>query len=151
MFCLSGHQGTLWEGRREILSPQSPFASVIGAKEALDSTCKEFQHLDEPCMCVCVCVCVSVCVSVCVCVCVYERERLSSVWLICDPIDSSLPGSSIHAIFPTRILEQVAISSSRGSSRSRDGTLVCCISCLASGFFTTCAIWKDTKASITGR
>ena len=63
MFCLSGHQGTLWEGRREILSPQSPFASVIGAKEALDSTCKEFQHWMNR-VCVCVCVCVSLCVCV---------------------------------------------------------------------------------------
>ena len=49
--CLSGHQGTLWEARGEILSPQSPFASVIEAKETLDSTCKEFQHWMK---CVCV-------------------------------------------------------------------------------------------------
>ena len=74
MFYLSGHQGTFWEGRGEILSPQSPFASVIGAKETLDSTCKEFEHWMKG-----VCVCVCVCARVCVCVCVFERERESIV------------------------------------------------------------------------
>ena len=33
-----------------------------------------------------------------------------------DPIDCSLPGSSVHEIIPARILEWVAISFSRGSS-----------------------------------
>ena len=39
---------------------------------------------------------------------------------LCDPLDCNPPGSSIHGIFQARILEQVAISSSRGSSRPRD-------------------------------
>ena len=39
---------------------------------------------------------------------------------LCDPIDCGLPGSSVHRIFQARILEQVAISSSMGSSPSRD-------------------------------
>jgi len=43
---------------------------------------------------------------------------------LCDPVDYSLPGSSIHGILQTRILERVAISFSRGSSRSRDQTRV---------------------------
>ena len=37
-----------------------------------------------------------------------------------DPTDYSLPGSSVHGIFQARILEWVAISSSRGSFRPRD-------------------------------
>ena len=37
-----------------------------------------------------------------------------------DPMDGSPPGSSIHGILQARILEWVAISSSRGSSRPRD-------------------------------
>ena len=37
---------------------------------------------------------------------------------LCEPIDYSPPGSSVHEIFQSRILEWVAISSSRGSSRS---------------------------------
>ena len=37
----------------------------------------------------------------------------------CSPMACSLPGSSVHGIFQAGILEGVAISSSRGSSRSR--------------------------------
>ena len=40
-----------------------------------------------------------------------------SLW---DPMDCSLPGSSVHGIFQGRVLELVAISFSRGSSRLRD-------------------------------
>ena len=46
-------------------------------------------------------------------------------WLtLCDPVDCSPPGSSIHGILQARILEWVAISFSRGSSRPRDQTWV---------------------------
>ena len=45
----------------------------------------------------------------------------------CDPMDYSLPGSSVHGIFQARILERVAISFSRGSSRPRDRTQVSCM------------------------
>ena len=38
----------------------------------------------------------------------------------CDPMDCSLPGSSVHVISQARILEWVAVSFSRGSSQSRD-------------------------------
>ena len=44
-----------------------------------------------------------------------------------NPRDCSLPGSSVHGIFQARVLEWVAISFSRGSSRPRDGTQVSCI------------------------
>ena len=43
---------------------------------------------------------------------------------LCNPMDCSLPGSSVHEIFQARILEWVAISFSRGSSQSRDQTRV---------------------------
>ena len=46
---------------------------------------------------------------------------------LCDPIDCSLPGFSIHGIFQARMLEWVAISSSRGSSWPWDRTRVSCI------------------------
>ena len=39
---------------------------------------------------------------------------------MCDPVDCSLPSSSVHRIFQARILEWVAISFSRASSRPRD-------------------------------
>ena len=35
---------------------------------------------------------------------------------LCNPVNCSSPGSSVHGIFHTRILEQIAISYSRGSS-----------------------------------
>ena len=44
-----------------------------------------------------------------------------------NPMDSSLPGSSVHGIPQARTLEWVADSSSRGSSRPRDQTRVSCI------------------------
>ena len=44
---------------------------------------------------------------------------------LCNPPDSSPPGSSVLGISPARILEWVAISFSRGSSRPRDRTHVC--------------------------
>ena len=50
-------------------------------------------------------------------------QLLSCVWL-CSPMDCSLPGSSVHEIFPARLLEWVAISCSRESSQTRDRTQV---------------------------
>ena len=47
---------------------------------------------------------------------------------LCDPMGCSPPGSSVHGIFQARILERVAISSSRGSSRPRDQTHISCTS-----------------------
>ena len=46
---------------------------------------------------------------------------------LCNPMDCSSPGSSVHGILQARILEWVAISFSRGSSRPRDWTQVSCI------------------------
>ena len=46
---------------------------------------------------------------------------------LCDPMDYSPPGSSVHGILQARILEWVAISFSRGSSWPRDQTQVSCI------------------------
>ena len=43
---------------------------------------------------------------------------------LCDAMDCSLPGSSIHGILQVRILEWIAISSSRGSSRPRDWSFI---------------------------
>ena len=45
-----------------------------------------------------------------------ESEVTQSCPTLCDPMDCSLPGSSVHGIFQARILEWVAISFSRGSS-----------------------------------
>ena len=42
----------------------------------------------------------------------------------CDPMDCSLPGSSVHGILQARVLEGVAISFSRESSQAKDQTQV---------------------------
>ena len=52
---------------------------------------------------------------------------------LCNPMDYNLPGSSVHGILQARILEWVAMPSSRGSSQPRDWT---CESCIAGRFFT---------------
>ena len=52
---------------------------------------------------------------------------------LCNPVDYSLSGSSVHGILQARILEWVAIAFSRESCRPRDQTQV---SCIAGGFFT---------------
>ena len=53
----------------------------------------------------------------------------SHVWL-CDPMDCRPPGSSVRGILQARILEWVAMLSSRGSSQPRDQTQVSYISCI---------------------
>ena len=67
-------------------------------------------------------------------------KLLQSCLTFCDPMDHSLPDSSVHEILQARILEWVAISFSRGSSRPRDRTQV---SCIAGGFFTN---WATREA-----
>ena len=52
---------------------------------------------------------------------------------LCDPMDCSPPGSSVHGILQTRIPEWVAIPFSRGTSRPRNGIKV---SRIADEFFT---------------
>ena len=47
---------------------------------------------------------------------------------LCDPMECSPSGSSVHGILQARILEWVAMLSSRGSSQPRDQTRVSCVS-----------------------
>ena len=58
---------------------------------------------------------------------------------LCDPMDCSLPGYPVHEITQARILEWVAISSSRGSSWPRDQTHISYVSCISRWFFTPSA------------
>ena len=61
---------------------------------------------------------------------------------LCDPMDCSPPGSSVHEILQARIMEWVAISFSRGSSQPRHRTRV---SCIAGRLFT---IWVTREESL---
>ena len=59
---------------------------------------------------------------------------------LCNPMDCSPPGSSIHGVFQARVLEWIAISFSRGSSWPRDWTRVSCIA------GRRCTIWATREA-----
>ena len=64
------------------------------------------------------------------CVC---AKSLQLYLTLCDLMDCSLPGSSVHGILQVRILEWVSMPSSRGYSQPRDRTQA---SCITGGFFT---------------
>ena len=51
-----------------------------------------------------------------------HAKSLQSCPTLCNPMDDSLPGSSIHGILQAWILEWVVMPSSRGSSQPRDRT-----------------------------
>ena len=63
---------------------------------------------------------------------------------LCDPMDCSPPGSSVRGALQARILEWVAMASSRGSSRPRDWTPVPCVPCRGRRVFAT-----EARGSLT--
>ena len=73
-------------------------------------------------------------------VCVLSCAQLCLT--LCDPMDDSLPGSSVHGIFQARILEWVVISFSRGSSQPRDWTHVSWASCIGQGLLHRFTTWE---------
>ena len=80
-------------------------------------------------------------INIYMCVCVCVKVKVAQLCpTLCDPVDCSLPGFSVHGILQARILERVAIPFSKGSSWPRDRTQV---SCFAGGFFT---IWATKEA-----
>ena len=79
-----------------------------------------------------------VCVYVCLCVCVSVLVAQSSLTL-CDPMDCSSRGFSVHGILQARILELVAIPFFRGYSQPRARTQA---SHIIGRFFTIWATWE---------
>ena len=75
------------------------------------------------CVCVSVCVCVCVCVSVCLCVCL---KLLQSCPTLCD-LWTVTRQAPLSMGFHTRILDWVAMPSSRGSFQPRDRTHLLCL------------------------
>jgi len=67
------------------------------------------------------------------CMCV---KWLQSCLTDCDPTDGSPQGSSVRVILQARLLEWVAMPSSRRSSQSRNRSHISCVSCIAGRFFT---------------
>ena len=70
-------------------------------------------------------------------------KLLQSCPSLCNPMDCSPPGHSVHGILQARILEWVAMTSSRGPSWPRDWTFTS--PALAGGFFTPSATWGYCK------
>ena len=79
----------------------------------------------------------------CVCVCarahVHAHTRAQSCPTLCNPVDCSPPGSSVHGISQARILEWTAISSSRRNSWPKDRT---CVSCIGRQILYHSATWE---------
>ena len=71
--------------------------------------------------------------------CFLYAKSLRSCPTLCNPVNCSPPGSSVHGIFQPRMLEWVAMPFSTGSSQPRDRTQVSMSVALASRFFTTSA------------
>ena len=67
---------------------------------------------------------------------------------LCDPMDCSPPSSSVHGIFQARILECIAISSSRGSSQPRDWGHISCIYSIEGRFLTAEPLKKPISNSV---
>ena len=70
----------------------------------------------------------------CTCMCAHSCPTL------CNPMDCSLPGSSVHEIFQERVLEWVAISFSNSILKSRDITLPTKV-CIVSYGFSSSHVW----------
>ena len=69
-----------------------------------------------------------------------KSQAFAFFWSHCDHMDHSPSGPSVNGLLPARILEWVTMSSSRGSSWTRDLTLTS--PALAGGFFITSATWE---------
>ena len=76
-----------------------------------------------------------------------EVKSLSCVWL-CNPMDCNLPASSLHGILQARVLEWVAISFSRGSSRPRDQIRVSLIPGRHFNLWATREAWNGCKRTV---
>ena len=75
---------------------------------------------------------ISVFVLVTCIVCVRAKLFGTSYPTLCNLLDHSPPGSSVHDIFQVRILEWVTMLSSRKSYQPRDGTHISYVSCTGS-------------------
>ena len=74
--------------------------------------------------------------------------RAQSRLTLCDPVHCSPPGSSVHGILQARILEWVAMPSSRESSPGIEPVSLKSPP-LAGGFFTTSATWEALDGCTT--
>ena len=93
-------------------------------------------------------------------------KSLQSCLILCDPMDCSLPGSSVHGKLQAKNLERVAMPHSRGYSQPWDGVQVSYVSCIGrqvlypqchlgasytvkAALFTIAKTWKQPKCKLT--
>ena len=81
-------------------------------------------------------------IETCTLCCMVTKSCLT----LSDPMDCSMPGSTVHGIFQARIMEWVALSFSRGSSQPRYQT---CISCTGMWILHHGATWASEKGMAT--
>ena len=124
----NGELGQWLEQHRETLRDRKWEPPLGGASIHLWHPRYYYQGKAGRCVCVCVCVCVVLVAQSCL--------------TLCNSMDWSQVGSSIHGIFQARILEWIAIPCSRGSSRHRDRTQV---SCIVGRFFT---MWPPREGDL---
>ena len=92
--------------------------------------------------------CERACVRACVCVRVHAKP-LKSCSTLCDLLDCSPPGPSVHGILQARMLEWVALPASGGSADPGVEPASHYVSCITGGFFTSSAI-REARESHHG-
>ena len=122
-------------GGSDIAEPREKFLWGGGLEWDREESIRLLCWSNKSCIC---CINISICVWVWVC----TRAPAQSCPTLCNPIDCSPSGSSVHRIFQARILKCFAISDSRGSSKLRDQTWVSLSPALAGGFLTTSTTWE---------
>ena len=70
-----------------------------------------------------------------------ESEVTQSYLTLCNPMDCSPPGSSVHGIFQARVLEWGAIAFSKGAWGQRNNSFLCT---LAQGIFNSKNLWGSS-------
>ena len=123
VFCIAGRFFTIWSTReaQEVWSRGTPW---WGSDQKVHRETGERWR---------VILVTFVCVVACMCA--------QSYLTLCDPMEWGPSGSSVHGILQARILECVAISSSRGSSQLRDQTRVSWVSCIGRQILYHCVTW----------
>ena len=82
-------------------------------------------------------------------VCAYmHAQSLQLCPVLCGPMDCSLAGFSVHGILWARILEWVAMPTSKRSFQLRDGSYVSSVSCIVSGFLTHWVTWEAQEKAL---
>ena len=110
---------------QSVLWPPPPAPKQGKSLSAGELTFKEYsQHLTDRIYWISTSL---LCVCVCVCVCVKSFQLCLP---LCNHMDCSPPGSSVHGILQARILEWIAMSSSRGSFPPRDRTHMFYVFCI---------------------